>query len=44
MKLHEKMLIIIGPARAVPATHNPMTIRQVYYQLVFSLQSKEGPL
>src|ERR1044072_4213236 len=34
MKLHEKTLNIINTAKAILAAHNPMTVRQVYYQLV----------
>lgn len=34
MKLHEKTLNIIMTAKAILAAHNPMTVRQVYYQLV----------
>lgn len=34
MKLHKKTLSIIDTAKAILAAHNPMTVRQVYYQLV----------
>jgi hypothetical protein len=34
MKFQEKTLRIIETARTVLAAHNPMTVRQVYYQLV----------
>src|ERR1051325_6736576 len=34
MKFQEKTLRIIEAARTVLAAHNPMTVRQVYYQLV----------
>ena len=34
MGKHAKTLTIIETARAILAAHNPMTVRQVYYQLV----------
>src|ERR1044072_2163300 len=34
MKFQEKTLRIIETAKTVLAAHNPMTVRQVYYQLV----------
>jgi len=34
MGKHAKTLAIIEAARAVLDEHNPMTVRQVYYQLV----------
>ena len=34
MRLQEKTLTLINNAKAILAAHNPMTVRQVYYQLV----------
>lgn len=34
MGLHKKALAIIATARDILSEHNPMTVRQVYYQLV----------
>ena len=34
MAKHQKTLTIIATARAILAEHHPMTVRQVYYQLV----------
>ena len=41
MKLHERTLTIIETVRALLVAHNPMTVRQAYYQSIFSLLSKK---
>ena len=44
MGLHEKTLRLIEAAREILAEHHPMTVRQVFYQLVSCHRKHQEPV